>query len=89
MYEMMTGNLPFEADNEDDLFKSILDDEVWYPVWLTKDAQHVLEGVGDILGTKDLRCRCVLSILFLFSSWPKNPLNVWVAWQLKDMKKLF
>ncbi len=46
MYEMMAGQPPFEADNEDDLFESILHDEVLYPVWLTKDAISILKGVG-------------------------------------------
>ena len=45
MYEMLAGQPPFEADNEDDLFESILHDEVLYPVWLTKDAISILKGV--------------------------------------------
>ncbi|KAK9891039.1 hypothetical protein WA026_013368 [Henosepilachna vigintioctopunctata] len=44
MYEMMAGQPPFEADNEDDLFESILHDDVLYPVWLTKDAVNILKG---------------------------------------------
>ena len=39
MYEMMAGQPPFEADNEDDLFESILHDDVLYPVWLSKVRQ--------------------------------------------------
>ncbi|KAF3841694.1 hypothetical protein F7725_023645 [Dissostichus mawsoni] len=39
MYEMMAGQPPFEADNEDDLFESILHDDVLYPVWLSKEAR--------------------------------------------------
>lgn len=46
MYEMMAGQPPFEADNEDDLFESILHDDVLYPVWLTKEAVSVLKGVS-------------------------------------------
>lgn len=46
MYEMMAGQPPFEADNEDDLFESILHDDVLYPVWLTKDAVSILKGVS-------------------------------------------
>jgi hypothetical protein len=46
MYEMMAGQPPFEADNEDDLFESILHDEVLYPVWLSKDAITILKGVS-------------------------------------------
>jgi serine/threonine protein kinase len=46
MYEMMAGQPPFEADNEDDLFESILHDEVLYPVWLSKEAVAVLKAVS-------------------------------------------
>jgi len=46
MYEMMAGQPPFEADSEDDLFESILHDDVLYPVWLTKEAVSVLKGVS-------------------------------------------
>ena len=55
MYEMMAGQPPFEADNEDDLFESILHDDVLYPVWLSKEAVSILKGfmqknVGKRLG---------------------------------------
>ena len=53
MYEMMAGQPPFEADNEDDLFESILHDDVLYPVWLTKEAVSILKGV---LSKKILFC---------------------------------
>ena len=46
MYEMMAGQPPFEADNEDDLFESILNDTVLYPVWLGKNTVNVLEMVS-------------------------------------------
>ena len=36
---------PFEADNEDDLFESILNDDVLYPVWLSREAVSILKGV--------------------------------------------
>ncbi|XP_022130379.2 protein kinase C isoform X1 [Pieris rapae] len=44
VYEMLAGQPPFEADNEDDLFESILHDDVLYPVWLSKDAVSLLKG---------------------------------------------
>lgn len=48
MYEMMAGQPPFEADNEDELFEAILHDEVLYPVWLSREANSILRGVrGD------------------------------------------
>lgn len=49
MYEMMAGQPPFEADNEDDLFESILHDDVLYPVWLTREAVSILKGVSQSL----------------------------------------
>jgi hypothetical protein len=52
MYEMMAGQPPFEADNEDDLFESILHDDVLYPVWLTKEAVSILKGVSIYLYIK-------------------------------------
>jgi len=45
MYEMMAGQPPFEADNEDDLFESILKDDVLYPVWLSREGVSILKGV--------------------------------------------
>ena len=45
MYEMMAGQPPFEADNEDELFEAILKDEVLYPVWLSREANSILRGV--------------------------------------------
>ncbi|KAJ8673470.1 hypothetical protein QAD02_004732 [Eretmocerus hayati] len=44
MYEMMVGQPPFEAENEDDLFESILRDDVLYPVWLSDEAVSILKG---------------------------------------------
>ena len=45
MYEMMAGQPPFEADNEDELFEAILHDEVLYPVWLSREANSILRGL--------------------------------------------
>lgn len=44
MYEMMAGQPPFEAENEEDLFQSILHDDVLYPVWLSREAVSILKG---------------------------------------------
>ena len=62
MYEMMAGQPPFEADNEDDLFESILHDDVLYPVWLSKEAVSILKGfmqknVGKRLGCVKVKTR--------------------------------
>lgn len=45
MYEMVAGQPPFEADNEDDLFEAILHDDVLYPVWLSREAVSILKAV--------------------------------------------
>ncbi len=58
MYEMMAGQPPFEADNEDDLFESILHDDVLYPVWLSK--------VGKIDG---IDRNCTIPLFFLDFSY--------------------
>jgi len=54
MYEMMAGQPPFEADTEDDLFESILNDDVLYPVWLSKEAVSVLKGVSGFVAVSCL-----------------------------------
>ena len=74
MYEMMAGQPPFEADNEDDLFESILHDDVLYPVWLSKEAVSILKGfmqknVGKRLGcvkVKDPDWKKDLFLSFLY-----------------------
>ncbi|CAN0255479.1 unnamed protein product [Lampetra fluviatilis] len=44
VYEMVVGQPPFEADNEDDLFDSILHDEVAFPMWLSTQAVDILKA---------------------------------------------
>ncbi|XP_062621561.1 calcium-independent protein kinase C-like isoform X2 [Saccostrea cucullata] len=56
MYEMMAGQPPFEADNEEDLFESILHDDVLYPVWLSKEAVQILRGFMTKNPAKRLGC---------------------------------
>lgn len=55
MYEMMAGQPPFEADNEDDLFESILHDDVLYPVWLSKEGVSILKGVSKFYSIENLK----------------------------------
>ncbi|CAL8090851.1 unnamed protein product [Orchesella dallaii] len=56
MYEMMAGQPPFEADNEEDLFQSILHDDVLYPVWLSREAVSILKGFMTKNPTRRLGC---------------------------------
>uniref|UniRef100_A0A670XMT3 Protein kinase C n=1 Tax=Pseudonaja textilis TaxID=8673 RepID=A0A670XMT3_PSETE len=44
LYEMLCGHAPFEAENEDDLFEAILNDEIAYPTWLQEDAVAILKA---------------------------------------------
>uniref|UniRef100_A0A3B1JD61 Protein kinase C n=1 Tax=Astyanax mexicanus TaxID=7994 RepID=A0A3B1JD61_ASTMX len=53
LYEMLSGHAPFEAETEDELFESILRDEVIYSSWLSNEAEDILKGFL----TKDPSCR--------------------------------
>lgn len=46
LYEMLSGHAPFEAENEDDLFESILNEEVVYASWLGAEAVNILKAVS-------------------------------------------
>ena len=74
MYEMMAGQPPFEADNEDDLFESILHDDVLYPVWLSKEAVSVLKGVSNINQT--LRCNYLINLMIFSRHKIQNINNI-------------
>lgn len=46
LYEMLSGHAPFEAENEDDLFESILTEEIIYTSWFSTNAVDILKGVS-------------------------------------------
>lgn len=62
LYEMLAGQPPFDGEDEDDLFQAILEDDVLYPVWISKDAQSVLTGVLHL--TTFIYCPSCHEILF-------------------------
>lgn len=58
----------FKADNEDDLFESILHDDVLYPVWLSKEAVSILKGFMQKNVNKRLGCVKVKGNIFCINS---------------------
>ncbi|XP_037394764.1 protein kinase C eta type [Pygocentrus nattereri] len=44
LYEMLSGHAPFEAENEDDLFECILNEEIIYASWLSANAVDILKA---------------------------------------------
>ncbi|KAG7334531.1 hypothetical protein KOW79_002938 [Hemibagrus wyckioides] len=44
LYEMLSGHAPFEAENEDDLFECILNEEIVYASWLSANAVDILKA---------------------------------------------
>ncbi|CAL8286870.1 unnamed protein product [Lota lota] len=45
LYEMLSGHAPFEAENEDDLFEAILNEEIVYASWLSTEAVNILKAL--------------------------------------------
>eukprot|EP00834_Sanchytrium_tribonematis_P004616 NODE_238_length_11959_cov_0.380270.p1 type:complete len:796 gc:universal NODE_238_length_11959_cov_0.380270:2096-4483(+) len=45
IYEMILGQSPFRGDGEDEIFQSILEDEVVYPINMSKEAISVCQKV--------------------------------------------
>ena len=84
MYEMMVGQPPFEAETEDDLFEAIQNDEVLYPVWLTKEAVQVLKGFM----TKDPRKRLGCVKPQLHKQILQHPFFNSVDWDLLGQRKV-
>ena len=56
---------PFEADTEEELFDSIMNDEVFYPAWLNKDSVSICKGTTTyipVLGSLNLHPHLILGI---------------------------
>ncbi|XP_059422688.1 protein kinase C epsilon type [Carassius carassius] len=85
MYEMMAGQPPFEADNEDDLFESILHDDVLYPVWLSKEAVSILKAF--MTKSPNKRLGCVVS-QGLDEAIKVHPFFKEIDWVLLEQRKI-
>ncbi|XP_030629066.1 protein kinase C epsilon type [Chanos chanos] len=85
MYEMLAGQPPFEADNEDDLFESILHDDVLYPVWLSKEAVSILKAF--MTKSPNKRLGCVLS-QGLEEAIKVHPFFREIDWVLLEQRKI-
>ncbi|XP_066534445.1 protein kinase C epsilon type isoform X2 [Hoplias malabaricus] len=85
MYEMMAGQPPFEADNEDDLFESILHDDVLYPVWLSKEAVSILKAF--MTKNPNKRLGCVVS-QGLEAAIKEHPFFKEIDWTLLEQRKI-
>jgi serine/threonine protein kinase len=48
IYEMLLGQSPFRGDDEDEIFESILHDEILYPVSMTKESVLLLQNASDL-----------------------------------------
>uniref|UniRef100_A0A3Q3WBZ9 Protein kinase C n=1 Tax=Mola mola TaxID=94237 RepID=A0A3Q3WBZ9_MOLML len=85
MYEMMAGQPPFEADNEDDLFESILHDDVLYPVWLSKEAVSILKAFMTKSSSKRLGC---VAAQGLEEAIKLHPFFREIDWTLLEQRKI-
>ncbi|XP_022603877.1 protein kinase C epsilon type-like [Seriola dumerili] len=85
MYEMMAGQPPFEADNEDDLFESILHDDVLYPVWLSKEAVSILKAFMTKSPNKRLGCVVAQG---LEEAIKLHPFFREIDWTLMEQRKI-
>ncbi|MCI4376900.1 hypothetical protein PGIGA_G00193710 [Pangasianodon gigas] len=56
LYEMLSGHAPFEAENEDDLFECILNEDIVYASWLSAEAVDVLKALLTKNPTRRLGC---------------------------------
>ncbi|KAG9510925.1 Protein kinase C epsilon type, partial [Fragariocoptes setiger] len=89
MYEMMAGQPPFEAENEDDLFESILREDVLYPVWLSGEAVAILKAFMMKNPTQRLGCVPELGGEQAILSHPFFKGIDWVALEARKVKPPF
>lgn len=46
IYEMLLGQSPFRGDDEDEIFDAILEDEILYPINMSRDSVSILQKVS-------------------------------------------
>ncbi|XP_035387273.1 protein kinase C eta type [Electrophorus electricus] len=58
LYEMLSGHAPFEAENEDDLFECILNEDIVYASWLSACSVDILKAF--LMKNPSRRLGCVV-----------------------------
>ncbi|MGH0135686.1 UNVERIFIED_CONTAM: hypothetical protein FKN15_057901 [Acipenser sinensis] len=85
LYEMLSGHAPFEAENEDDLFESILNEEISYAAWLSQDSVDILKAF--LTKNPSRRLGCVPS-QGGESVIPLHPFFREIDWELLNRRQL-
>lgn len=92
IFEMLVGYSPFEAEDEDELYKRIVTESVKVPLFLSDEARALLEGLLQKDPTKRLGCQllegCADAIMdhpfFLFRT-PVGRLHQWREIETKQI----
>lgn len=64
IYEMLVGESPFPGDDEEEVFDSIVNDDVRYPRFLSSEAISIMRKVSPITDTRDSRYLCCLVLVY-------------------------
>ena len=48
LYEMLTGQMPFDGDDEEELFDNIKRGKIPYPGWMSSNAEKMIRRLCDI-----------------------------------------